>query len=123
MLHAMVAEIAQPNPEETAIISKIFKRIQELTEQRNLLVHGFSAIGQRDGEEAFTSDGYKLRRKASGVGIQQFRFTAAELRNLCLDCNAVEALVDRVTITILRKKKFTESFTLIAGVVALAPWS
>jgi len=120
ILQAMVREIAKPDQDETTILSKIFKRIQELTEQRNLLVHGFSAIGQRDGEAAFTSDGYKLKRKAAGVGIQQFRLTAAELRNLCLECNEVEALVDRVTATILQKKKFTATFTLAGGVVSLA---
>lgn len=121
ILQAQIGEVAKPDQDEATIISKIFKRIQELIEQRNLLVHGFSAIGQRGGEAAFTSNGYKLKRKASGVCIQQFRLTVGDFRNLCLECNEVEALVDRVTVTILQKKKFTATFTLAGGVVALAP--
>jgi hypothetical protein len=119
MLQAMVVEVAQLNAEEVTIINSIFKRVQDLIDQRNMLVHSFTVVGQADGKADFAADGYKLSRGRSGAGVKAFSMTATELRNLSTECIEVERLIDHIQITLLTEKKFTETFVVSKGAVTL----
>lgn len=112
MLQAMVAQVAQLDESERGVVNRIFKRVQDLIDHRNQLLHSFTVVGAADEGQEFAADGFKLSRGRTGSGTKDHRMSATALRELCSECTAVESLINGLQIAIMTERKIGACFSM-----------
>lgn len=114
ILQAMIHEITKPEKGETLIIDAVFKRLQDLIETRNNVIHGCWVIGNIGNEKEYIPQaaGHKLIRKKNGARVKNFKYTAEDFTKLCNECTTMETMIDRLFICAISKHKLISNQAL-----------
>lgn len=98
MLQAMVGEVCNLDESDRQIASKIFKRVGELIEKRNDVIHSTWFVGWASTEATDFGeiDGHKLSKGKDGASIKGFKYTKSNFELLANECELVAKLVHRL---------------------------
>ena len=95
------------------LFDDVWRRIERLTQQRNLLVHNPMFIGWASevDQDLGPARGFRLRRPKSGPGVQELVYSTAELLELGDEADRLTALVHRLWGILYVGSTFESNFT------------
>lgn len=114
MLQAMVAEACNLDEPDRLIANKIFKRVGELIETRNNVIHSTWFVGWAGAADTDFSevDGHKLSKNKDGASVKGFDYKASDFRDLSDECELVTKMVNRLWATVAFGGKLSKNFVV-----------
>ena len=109
---AMIAEIRELSDRDRQIVNGILKRVQDLIDRRNDIVHSTWFVGWASPENPVFDEvsGHKLTRGKSGAGVKGFKFKSKDVDELSDECDLVNELVMRLWGAALRGRSIGNNF-------------
>lgn len=114
MLQAMVAEACNLDQSDRLIANKIFKRVVDLIETRNNVIHSTWFVGWAGAEDTDFSevDGHKLSKGKDGASVKGFDYKASDFRRLSDECELVTKMINRLWATVAFGRKLSNNFVV-----------
>lgn len=114
MLQVMVVEACNLDKPDLLIANKIFKRVSDLIETRNNVIHstwfvGWSGVEDTDFSEV---DGHKLSKNKGGASVKGFAYKATDFRRLSDECELVTKMLNRLCATATFGRKLSNNFVV-----------
>ena len=103
IFQSMIFELNDPNEQEKQILNEVFKRIQNVSEKRNLVIHcnwfvGYGGTPQGDFSEV---SGVKFHRNKRGASAKIPKYGVSDFEALSEDCDDLRKLVFHIWICML----------------------
>ena len=110
----MVAEACNLDNPDRLIANKIFKRVGDLIETRNNVIHSTWFVGWAGAEDTDFSevDGHKLSKSKDGASVKGFDYKASDFRRLSDECELVTKMVNRLWATVAFGRKLSKNFVV-----------
>ena len=114
LLQNLIGEVIGTE-QNRSLLSKAFKKLQDITEERNDLIHSkwfvYGYIRENETDE-FMADGEKLHANRDGNDVKKFKLKKEKLEALINRCREASIIASLLTRCVIRVREVDECFSI-----------